>query len=99
MRLRDGEICIFTNRRLQLVALAIEFALSNTRQKQQWAENQKKGKNYTKTTEQIQFHFFCFGLVSFGFGLNKRLAINCVLIFVSHFEMGSQPFLVGRHCK
>lgn len=35
-------------------------------------------------------------MVSFGFGLNKRLAINCVLIFVSHFEMGSQPFFSGQ---
>lgn len=36
------EICIFTNRRLQLVALAIEFALSNKRKPTVGREEKKK---------------------------------------------------------
>lgn len=92
------EICIFTNRRLQLVALAIEFALSNKR-KPTVGREEKKKKNKDSAEEKIQFNFFF--RLRFGFGLNKRLAINCVLIFVSHFEMGSQSFFSSgrRHCK
>lgn len=61
MRLRDGEICIFTNRRLQLVALAIEFALSNKTKTTvgRKPKKKKKGKNNTKKDrEKIQFNFF-----------------------------------------
>lgn len=60
MRLRDGEICIFTNRRLQLVALAIEFALSNKTKTTVGRKPKKKRKEKItqKKTEKIQFNFF-----------------------------------------
>lgn len=53
------EICIFTNRRLLLVALAIEFALSNKRKPTvSRKEKRKKTKNRQRKKFNLIFFFF-----------------------------------------
>lgn len=85
------EICIFTNRRLQLVALAIEFALSNKRKPTVGREEKKKK---TKNRQRKKFNLIFF----FASDLDSVLT-NVLQLIVSWFLFHTlkwvrSPFLV-----